>query len=513
MLGASAATKAVPRAFFGMIIALLAGIVAIAIAALLTPVVRQFATAVGAVDAPGGRRVHAAATPRMGGAAIVAAYLVAILCALSLAHGQGLVRSRTALWAFLGAGCVIAIAGAVDDMRGLGAKRKLFLQWATATIAWVGGVRIASNIFVPGLGYVFIGETLSYLATVVWILAFINAINLIDGLDGLAGGLVFFATTTNLVVAIVTGNVLAAILNAALGGAVLGFLFYNFNPATIFMGDTGSMFLGYALGSAALITGTQKESTLVSLLVPVIALGLPFTDTLLATIRRVAARRSIFAADREHLHHRLLDLGLTHRRAVLTMYCCTSLLCMAALAAALGRSWQVGAAISGAVISLVGMTRFAGYFERLLLKRRERADLLRGPTEAMRRALPSLILNAESSSSASGVWAALERMLNSGYFIYGEYCPNGEGPTWKWECNEQQAREEGKLLETQFPVRTFPGAPEGALRFGWLSAEAELPPQIEVLLQMAADAVETSLVRVHVKEPSQLTRAVVSRPQ
>lgn len=495
-----------------MVTALLAGIVAIAIAALLTPLVRQVATAVGAIDAPGGRRVHAAATPRMGGVAIVAAYFVAIVLALSLVHGKGVVRSRTTLIAFLVAGGLVAIVGAVDDISAIGAKRKLFWQWATATVAWVGGVRIASTIFVPGLGYLFIGETLSYLATVLWIVAFINAINLIDGLDGLAGGVVFFATTTNVVVAIVTGNVLGAILNASLGGAVLGFLFYNFNPATIFMGDTGSMFLGYALGSAALITGTQKESTLVSLLVPVIALGLPFTDTLLATLRRVASRRSIFAADREHLHHRLLDLGVTHRRAVLIMYCCTSLLCMAALAAALGRSWHVGAAISGAVISLVGMTRFAGYFERIVSKRRERANLLKGPTEAMRRALPSLILGAESSGSASGVWAALERMLVSGYFVYGEYCPNGEGATWRWECNDELAREGGKLLETEFPIRVFPGGPEGALKFGWLSSEPELPPQIEVLLQMAADVVETSLVRVHVKAPSLLARAVVSRP-
>lgn len=495
-----------------MVTALLAGIVAIATAALLTPLVRQVAIAVGAVDTPGGRRVHAAATPRLGGVAIVAAYFVAVLVALSLVHGKGVVRSRATLVAFLAAGSVIALVGVVDDIRAIGAKRKLLLQWATATIAWVGGVRIASNIFVPGLGYVFIGDALSYVATIVWIVAFINAINLIDGLDGLAGGVVFFATITNVVVAVVTGNLLAAILNAALGGAVLGFLFYNFNPATIFMGDTGSMFLGYALGSAALITGTQKESTVVSLLVPVIALGLPFTDTLLATFRRVAARRSIFAADREHLHHRLLDLGLTHRRAVLLMYCCTSLLCLTALAAALGRSWQVGAAIGGAVVSLVGMTRFAGYFEMLLVKRRQRADLLKGPTEGMRRALPSLILSAESSSSASGVWAAMERMLSSGYFVYGEYSPNGESSTWKWECKEQQGRVEGKLLETQFPIRVFPGAPEGILKFGWLSAEPELPPQIEVLLQIAADAVETSLVRVHVKSPSQLTRAVVSRP-
>src|SRR6185369_2784512 len=165
------------------------------------------------------------------------------------------------------------------------------------------------------------------------------------------------ACLTNLIVALVDGNALAATINAALGAAVLGFLFYNFNPATIFMGDTGSMFLGFALGSAALLSGRQKESTLVSLLVPIVALGLPLTDTLLAMARRFLARRSIFSADREHLNHRLLDLGLTHRRTVLVLYGCSVMLCLAAVAAAFGKDWQVGAALVGAVLTLMGMTK------------------------------------------------------------------------------------------------------------------------------------------------------------
>ncbi len=487
--------------------ALLAGLLAILVSALLTPGVRRFARAIGAVDAPGGRRVHVEATPRLGGVAIVVAYLAAILSTLSLGQNHRFVVSRTALWTFLGAGLLIAAAGAFDDIRALGAKRKLFVQCIAASIAWFGGVRIESTIYVPGMGSLFVGTAFSYVATLVWIVAFINAINLIDGLDGLAGGVAFFAAVTNLVVALITGNGLASILNAALGGAVLGFLFYNFNPATIFMGYTGSMFLGYALGTAALMSGRQKESTIVSLLVPVIALGVPFTDTLLATVRRVVARRSIFAADRKHLHHLLLDHGLTHRRAVLILYGCSLLLCAAALAAALGQSWQVGAAISGAVLTLIGITRFAGYFEVALLREQQRSNLLSPPADALRRALPSVVLTTEMAASSATVWAALERLLTTGHFAYAEYCPPGEQAAWKWEHTGRERRE-GKLTESTFPVRTFPGAAEGTLRFGCISDQSDLPPQVEILLQIVVDVIELALVRLNVDNPSSMVRAI-----
>ncbi|HEX4336102.1 MAG TPA: MraY family glycosyltransferase [Polyangiaceae bacterium] len=486
---------------------LIAGIVAIVVAALLTPVVRRMAIAIGAVDLPGGRRVHAVTTPRLGGVAIVIAYVAAVVAVIASGGLRGAISDLPALWVFLGAGVLIALTGVVDDVRALGAKRKLFLQTVVAVVAWFGGARIATTVFVPGLGPIFIGTALSFVFTIVWILAFINAINLIDGLDGLAGGVVFFATATNLVVAWVTGNVLAAVLNAALSGAVLGFLFYNFNPATIFMGDSGSMFLGYALGTAALMSGRQKESTIASLLVPVIALGLPITDTLLAMVRRMVGRRSLFSADRQHLHHRLLDLGVTHRRAVLILYGCSMFLCFAALAAALGRNWQVGVAITGAVLMLIGVVRFAGFFEVLLLKRRQRAELLRGPTDRLRRALPPLVVQAESASSAADVWAALERVLDAAQFAYAEYVPSGEQPSWRW-AQRPDGDIDGKLAEAEFVVRAFPGASDSLLRFGCNLNEIELPPQIEILLQVVADSVEQALVRIHTRAPSLLMRAV-----
>src|SRR5690606_22890845 len=143
---------------------------------------------------------------------------------------------------------------------------------------------------------------------------------LIDGLDGLAAGVVFFAGVTNFVVAYISGSVMTALIMAAMLGSVLGFLIYNFNPARIFMGDSGSYLLGYVLAVTALAGASQKASTAVALLVPIVALGVPIFDTLFTIVRRFLERRPIFSPDRGHVHHRLLDLGLTHRRAVVILY-------------------------------------------------------------------------------------------------------------------------------------------------------------------------------------------------
>lgn len=490
--------------------ALVAAFVAIGVATLLTPVARKIAPLLGAVDAPGGRRVHAEVTPRMGGLAVIAAYLTA-LGATAFAglfpwaqHAQ----TERMMTGFLAGGAFIGLVGAVDDVRELGAKRKLVAQIIAASIAWWGGARVES-LRMPGLGHFVFSSPLSYLLSVAWVVAFINAINLIDGLDGLAGGTVFFAALTNTVIAFMSGNVLAAVLNAALGGAVLGFLFYNFNPATIFLGDTGSMFLGYSVGAAALLTWRQKESTVVSLLVPILAMGLPLTDTLFTMIRRFLARRPIFSADRGHIHHRLLDLGLTHRRAVLILYGCSVLLCFAAVAAAFGQNWQVGAALFGSILTLVGVGRFAGYFDATLRKRAQRASLLSPPTDTLRRALPRLVTEAAHAPTPAAAWAALEAVLEAGHFGFAEHVPPGEtSPAWRWEPRENQARREGKLVTVDFPLRLFPGTPDATLRFGCLTDENDVPPQVEILLQVVTDAVESALRRLHVEKPARLLRAV-----
>jgi UDP-GlcNAc:undecaprenyl-phosphate/decaprenyl-phosphate GlcNAc-1-phosphate transferase len=490
---------------------LVAAIVAIGVASGLTPLVRGIARWAGAVDTPGGRRVHEHATPRLGGLAIVGGYWCALLLCFALGLMAGKVWDWSALWAFLAGGALIAGTGAFDDVKPLGAKKKLAMQVVAASLAWYGGARILEHLAVPVLGVIQLGPVLSYLATVVWILAFTNAVNLIDGLDGLAGGVVFFACLTNVVVALVSDNMLAATLNAALGGAVLGFLFYNFNPATIFMGDTGSMFLGYSLGAAALLSGRQKESTLASLLVPLIALGLPLADTLLAMARRFLAHRSIFSADRQHLHHRLLDLGLTHKRTVLVLYACSIVLCGAAMAAAFGKDWQVGAALVGALLTLLGITRFTSHFEVAMWNRTQRARLLLGSAGSLRKLVPLAILELSAARTVNGVWAALEDAFTGNELVLGiQVVPFNESrATWRWDADSAAVRQEGKVLLVEFVISVYPGRKD-KLTFGCLSEDASLPPQTEIQLQLIADAIQAALLRLNADSPRAMLHEVTS---
>jgi UDP-GlcNAc:undecaprenyl-phosphate/decaprenyl-phosphate GlcNAc-1-phosphate transferase len=471
-----------------------AAAIATVTAAALVPVARRFALRVGAVDAPEpGRHVHEQATPRLGGLAIFTAYVFALgACALLGLLGER-AQGWDVVWAFLAGATIILVVGAIDDVYALGAKKKLFAQIVAATCAWLGGARIATGFEIPLVGNVFIGTPVAYIVTVLWIVAFINAINLIDGLDGLAGGVVFFAAATNVVVAVVSGDVLGATLNAALGGAVLGFLFFNFNPASIFMGDAGSMFLGYALGAGALFSLKGKASVLVSLLIPLIALGLPLADTLLTMTRRIVARRPVFAADRQHLHHRLLALGLTHRRTVLVLYACSVVLCLAALGIAFGRDWQVGLALGGAVLTLVGVARFAGGFQVALRDRRERAELFSGATGALRESLPQLFIRLHGARTSTEIFESLEVSLLDAGFDYAEYDPaNICELSWSWRV-PNDGRRDGKLHNVVFPVATRSPGESGKLRFGRYLEESESVREFEMMVRLVADAVKRAL--------------------
>jgi len=218
----------------------------------------------------------------------------------------------------LGGAAIVAL-GVVDDKIRLRPAAKLAGQVAVAALTVAMGVRVewVSNPFGPGV--VALGAW-SYPLTMAWIVALVNVMNLIDGLDGLAAGIASIASTTLLLTAMHTGlPELSIVLSAALAGAALGFLPYNFNPARIFMGDAGAMFLGFGLAVVS-VEGLLKTTTVVALGIPVLALGLPIADTFLAIVRRVAAGRPIGEADRQHLHHRLLDMGLSHRDAVIVLY-------------------------------------------------------------------------------------------------------------------------------------------------------------------------------------------------
>ena len=290
---------------------------ALVVGLVATPIVRGFAHGQGLLDQPGGRKVHRVAIPRLGGVAMAIAFAaavgVAILMSPDLGAVGGLRPNRAA--AILVGVALLVVVGVVDDVRGMRALVKLSFQVATAIVAWWLGLSI-ELLHLPW-GIVELG-ILSLPITVAWIVGVINAVNLIDGLDGLASGVVLTALGAFGLLAAVDGVDPTLPLIAATAGAAVGFLAYNLHPASIIMGDTGSMFLGFVVAAIA-ISLTQDGVHPVSPWVPIVALGVPIVDTAWAIVRRTARGEPFFVADRGHIHHQLLRRGLSQRDAMLIL--------------------------------------------------------------------------------------------------------------------------------------------------------------------------------------------------
>jgi len=304
--------------------------VALLVALILTPVVKNLAVKMGAVDDPKHeknpeRRMHSHPIPRMGGLAIFLGFILSVLI---------FVPMTPQLRRILLGGVIIVVLGIFDDIYDLSAKLKLLVQIIAALIVTVGkeGLAIEAlsnpNIFSAD-PYWHLGW-LSIPVTVVWIVAMTNAVNLIDGLDGLSCGVCTISSMTLLVIALLLGEPQVALLVAALVGGCLGFLPYNMNPAKIFMGDTGSTFLGFILACIS-VQGLFKMYTLISFVVPFLIFGLPIFDTCFAFIRRIAHGQSPMHPDRGHVHHRLIDMGFSQKQAVAVLYVITAILGLSAV--------------------------------------------------------------------------------------------------------------------------------------------------------------------------------------
>ncbi len=285
---------------------------------ILTPFVGRFATRFNMVDMPSKRKVHKKPIPRAGGIAIFLAFYLCFVPAFFYRTKifDYVINEPRIIYILIGA-CLAFGLGLWDDIRRLDHRVKFVAQALAAFIAYLGGIRIdvigLPEIFLWHLGW------MSLPVTILWILMVINAINLIDGLDGLAAGVSFLVSIILLVLCILAKEFLVALGLAALAGATFGFLKYNFNPARIFMGDSGSYFLGYMLATLSIL-GSIESQTALSLLIPMIALGLPLMDTIWATIRRFILGKRLFYPDKGHFHHMLLKLGLTQRRSVMILY-------------------------------------------------------------------------------------------------------------------------------------------------------------------------------------------------
>ncbi len=326
---------------------ILSFVVSFVVAFATTPLAKKFAVKIGAIDVPKeGRRVHKEPTPLIGGLAIFLGFLSSLL-----AFG----KIDAEIVGMLAGAVIMVVLGIFDDKYNLPAKFKFVIQIIAAIIPVALGAKIERIIFpfseYTGITGIEFGW-LSYPITILWIVGLTNAVNLIDGLDGLAAGVSAIASFSVFCVALMQGEYGIAIVTAALVGSCFGFLPYNFNPASIFMGDTGSTFLGYVMAVVS-VMGLFKIHAIISFAVPFIAFGIPIFDTSFAIFRRIKNHRPIMSPDREHLHHRLIDSGLSQKQAVLAIYAICVVLGAVAVMCFRNKIWALAIAMLGILGALV----------------------------------------------------------------------------------------------------------------------------------------------------------------
>ena len=315
-----------------------------------TRYVRDFSLRHGWVAEPSHERhLHAKALPRLGGVAIFISFSLSLATAAVPARYIPALHaafSLKTLLTILVPASMVFLLGVYDDVYSVGPYVKFAVQSLAAAMLFMGGLRILNIPVLFGTHQLpwFVGLPF----TILWVLAITNAFNLIDGLDGLAAGSALFSTLVAFVVALLNGYSLVTVMAIALAGAILGFLRYNFNPATIFLGDSGSLFIGFLLSALAL-EGAQKSPTIVAVAIPVVSFGLPILETSLSILRRLISGRPVFTADREHIHHKLLQHGLTHRQVVVVLYGVSAVFALLSLFLL----WPTGSSL-GLVLAVLG---------------------------------------------------------------------------------------------------------------------------------------------------------------
>jgi UDP-GlcNAc:undecaprenyl-phosphate GlcNAc-1-phosphate transferase len=357
--------------------------------AVVTPLVRRLAVKVGAVDAPSDRKVHPRPTPTGGGIAILAGTITGLGVAYAIPEFRSLFRESSELQGTLVAVVVITVLGLVDDLRTLSPPAKIAGQILAAGILVLNGVELLFFWF-PSQGVISLGPDLSVPLTILWVLILVNAVNLIDGLDGLAAGIVVVAAGAFFVWVFAAPPTFpslqgpeissAALLSAVAAGAAVGFLPYNFHPARIFMGDAGSMQLGLLLAAATVAgvgrtvkaSGGDIAAFSIPVLLPVFVLAVPLLDVALAVIRRLVRGRPVFAPDKEHIHHQLQEIGHTHRRTVLILYLWAILLAGSGLAVSFINGRLTVGLIVAATLMVIALTYLPNRFRLGRAKHRAR---------------------------------------------------------------------------------------------------------------------------------------------
>jgi UDP-GlcNAc:undecaprenyl-phosphate/decaprenyl-phosphate GlcNAc-1-phosphate transferase len=352
---------------FVLITYLLAFVVCLSVSILSTWYVRNFAQAHGWVEIPQlERHVHTIPVPRLGGVAIFLSFMLVMSTTLMAQGllGLGFVLPIKTTLSLLGPALIVFLLGLYDDLHGIGPFGKFGVQAVAAALLYLGGFGI-HRLDLVSTGHP-LRSAVGLPLTILWVLLITNAFNLIDGLDGLAAGSALFSTIVVFIVSLIVPNPMVTFLTIVLAGAILGFLRFNFHPASIFLGDSGSLFIGFMLGALAL-AGSQKAPTMVAVALPVVSLGLPILDVGLAIVRRFLSRKPLFRGDSQHIHHKLLKRGLSQRDAVLILYAVTAGFGFLSLVLLQGRTTLA------LVLAVIGIGIFLGMQQ---LRYQEFAELL-----------------------------------------------------------------------------------------------------------------------------------------
>ncbi len=387
---------------------------------ILTPTIRRLCERVGALDEPrDDRRVHRQSVPRLGGVAIFFAAVIA-LSALPFVHNsltQALGQVRWRFIAILVPATLVFLLGVYDDLRGSRAPLKFAVQALAGALLFMLGGKI-EVLSIPFIGVIELPVIVSFVLTVIWTIGISNAFNLIDGMDGLAAGAALFAAFVMMVVSLPLYNPFVTVISLALAGALIGFLRYNFNPASIFLGDSGALFLGFTLAALA-VQGTQKASTVVAVAIPLLAFGVPMVDTGFTVVRRFISGRPLFEGDREHIHHMLLARGWSQRRVAFVLYGACAIFGLMAMLFVGEHGRMTGLVlfvIGAAVILAVGRLKYHEIDEiKASVRRNVKDRRLRAANNLhVRRAARAM----SEANSLREIFAALEMMLDCGEFIY-----------------------------------------------------------------------------------------------
>ncbi|MCX7958936.1 MAG: undecaprenyl/decaprenyl-phosphate alpha-N-acetylglucosaminyl 1-phosphate transferase [Deltaproteobacteria bacterium] len=480
------------------------------ISLLLVPLIRNLSIKYKWLDDPSrsSRTIHQRLIPRTGGIGILIAFLAPLVGLFFVRSGVGgvFVSDFKMAVSLLIGGVIVAFIGLIDDLYGIRASKKFILQSLVAIFSYMMGFKIQS-VSLPFIGVVEMG-VFAPLVTLLWIVGIINAINLVDGIDGLAAGLAFFVCVTNFVFGFASNNIIICLISAALGGALLGFLYYNFNPASIFMGDAGSMFIGYILATSSLWT-SMKKGTTVALLIPIISLGLPIMDTLVAMFRRFILKRPIFSPDRGHIHHRLLQKGYSQKKTVVILYTISIIFALAAIFSYFGDSLQVGISLLALLVITIGVVRFIGGFSYIKYAFSYSQPLHSRHAELFRFYLPLFLKKIENVSDVNELERIIsEFVIKTDIFSFEIFKKSGneEKPVLIVKNPNYDDIQKRAIVMARFPMMKYDrpytveeltvDAQEEVLnsvdmniRFVWFSERTRISQESAILLQILSDQI------------------------